>query len=67
MKAGFFEKGRAILDGGAMIGVINAIIYGRLRAHGRRDRRGFERLRADRIRRLTGQPCLRMNFARVLS
>lgn len=60
-----FEKGRPLPDGGAMIGVINAIIYGRLRARGRR--RGYERVRADRTCRFSGRPRLRVNFARVLS
>lgn len=62
-----FEEGRSGSDssnGGAMIGVINAIIYGRLREHGRRD---FERVRADRFRRLTEPPLRRVHFARVLS
>lgn len=44
-----FEKGRVLpLDGGAMIGVINAIIYGRLRATPRPPRLRADTSRSDR-------------------
>lgn len=42
-----FEKGR-LSDGGAMIGVINAIIYGRLRATPRPPRLRADTSRSDR-------------------
>lgn len=50
-----FEKGR-LSDGGAMIGVINAIIYGRLRATPRPPRLRADTRRSDRQIDRTASP-----------